>query len=398
MVYGKLAVGLLLGAAVLPAQAAAQDAGKKVVIGLHATLEHDSNVSRTSAVEATLQGLTPADTLFTPSVTVGLLMPVGRQSVFLNGAAGYSFYDQNTSLNRERLDFTGGVNSRFGPCNTTVSGVYNRGLSKVEDPILISTVENVQSTTRALLEVSCARPSGLGVVFNASKDWVANDLDVMKQSDYESTALMAGISYGRPALGTLTVFVSHDQTDYTKRVIADGYEMNSVGVTFNRQLGARIQGSVTVAYASVEQSSGLLAGSQNSSSESTTYAASLSYRVSEKLNVQGSFDRSIRPSSGIGRTYDLSTGYRVSGEYALGSRLALGAGFGRVDLESQGILSSPLLILTASTTQTYFGSLRYQQSKRLSFVLNAMREERTANVPQFEYTSNRIGLTADLSF
>lgn len=397
MGYGRLAVGLMLGAAVLPAQAAAQDADKKLSIGLHAALERDSNVSRTSDAQAAIQGLTPADTLFTPSVTVGLLMPVGRQSVFLNGSAGYSFYEKNTSLNRERLDFTGGVNSRFGPCATTVSGAYNRGLSRIDDPTLITTVENVQSTTSALLEVSCSRASGLGVVFNASKDWTTNDLAVMKQSDYESISLMAGISYGRPALGNVTVFVNHDQTDYTKRLIADGYEMNSIGVTFERKLGARIEGTVTVAYASVEQSSGL-PGFDGASSENTTYAASLSYRVSEKLNLQGAFDRSITPSSGIGRTYDLGTSYRISGEYALGERLALGAGYATSDLESQGVLSSPLLILTDSTTRTYYGSLRYRQSKRLSFVLNVAREERTANVPQFEYTSNRIGLTADLTF
>ncbi|MDP1598220.1 outer membrane beta-barrel protein [Phenylobacterium sp.] len=396
MVYGRLAAGVLIGAAVMSSPAAAQQA-RKVSVGLHAEVEHDSNVSRSSDLRASTLGLKPGDTIFTPSANVDLFIPVGRQSVFLTGSAGYSFYDQNKKLDRERLDFTGGVNAGIGPCSTTLSSSYNRGLSQIDDPTLVSTVENIQQTTRVQAQLGCSRPTGLGVVFTASHDWTANNLDFLKQSDYQNSSLMGGLTYQRPALGTLTLFANYQKTEYADRIGSDGYEMTSVGATFQRQLGARLQGTVTVALANVDQLGGF-PGLADTSSETTTYDAGLSFRASDRLNFEASLDRAVTPSTGLGRTFDLSTGYRVSGEYKLGSRISIGAGVGRVERESEGGLLQPIIALTNSNTDTIFASVRYRQSERLSFALNARREERTANAPQFEYTSNRIGIAADVSF
>lgn len=397
MAYGKMAVGVALGAAVASSPALAQDA-RKLEFGLRAQVEHHSNVSLTNEAQAALRGLVMADTIFTPTASVDIRQPVGRQALFLRGSVGYAFYDKNTDLNRERLDITGGVDGRLGPCAVTLTGGYARGVERVDDPTLIENARNIQDVKRAAVDVGCSRPTGFGIVGSASKEWVSNDLPLSKLSDSELQSVMMGVSYSRPALGVLTVFGNYQDVKYPNRLIDDGYDLNAFGVSFERQLGARIQGSATVAYTSVDLHAPSPPGFSSSNLKTTTYSASLTYRASNRLRFQGLFDRAVTPSSGFGRTYDLSNTYQLTGDYDLGSRIGINVGVVRVERDSEGGLALPGLQLTNSTTDAVFGTVKYKQSERLTFNLTAGREERTTNAPQFDYTNERIGVGVEASF
>jgi hypothetical protein len=396
MVYGKVAARVLVGTVALSSSAAAQET-RKLDLGFQAQVEHHSNVARANKSAAALRGLTRADTIFTPSFTVDFLAPVGRQSIFLRGAAGYSFYDKNDRLDRERFDITGGANGRLGPCTAVLTGGYTRGISQAGDPALIENVNNIQETQSIGLDVGCIREPGFGIVAAVSQDWTNNDLATLESSDSEQASAMVGVTYGRPALGTLTVFGNHQQTDYPKRIISPGYDLNSFGVTFERQFGARIQGSVTGAFATIDQR-GVGGFGGDGDSETSTYSAALSFRASSRLRFEGLFDRSVTPSSAGGRSYDLTETNRVTGVYDVGSRITITAGAGRVNRDSRGVIFTPAIQLVESRTTNVFASLRYKQSERLSFILDAGREKRTTNAPQFDYTDDWIGLRADASF
>lgn len=394
MTLGKVSFCVLLGAGALSTPAYAQEM-RRLDFGLQGRVEYNSNVARTDETQAAIRGLTPGDTIFTPAATFDLLLPVGRQSLFLLGSAGYSFYDNNKDLDRERVDLTGGVNTRFGPCAATFSGGYARGINRIDDPVLIDNVRNIQETERLGVDVSCSRQTGLGVVGAMSKEWTSNELSFLRVSDSERTTGTVGVSYSRPALGTLTVFGNHEETIYPNRLVEDGYDMNAFGATFERQLGARIEGSVTVSYAMVEEH--VVLPGQDSDSDSVTYAARLGYRASSRLRFQAMFDRAVLPSSSIGRSYDLTQSYRVTADYDMGSRITFSLGAGRAERNAGGT-DLPILQLTDSTTTTFDASVRYKQSERLSFLLSGGHEERTTNAPQFDYTNDRIGLTADVRF
>lgn len=390
MLYKNAAAALLLGATALSSQAAAQEA-RKVEFGLRAHVEHNSNVARTNEARAALRGLTLEDTIFTPQATLNVVAPVGRQAVFLRGSAGYSFYNKNDKLNREKLDVTGGVNLALGPCRSVVSGGYARGINIVDDPALIEDVENTQERKRAGINVTCARPTGFGVVAGASKEWSDNDFAALKRADYERTSYNAGVTYSRPALGVLTLFANQETIDYVNR--PDGYDLTSYGLTYERRLGARIEGTVTLARSKVDPTGPIA----TSDFESTTYAAAVTYRASDRLRMQASFDRSVTPSTGLGRVYDLGTAYRLSGEYDLGSRITIGVGGARVEHETGLSVIIPGT-LTDSRTDSIYATVKYRQSKRLAFTLNAGREERNTNEPQFDYTNERIGVAAEVAF
>ena len=391
----RLATGLALGSAIISSSAAAQE-GRRLDFGLNARVEHHTNVTRTTKEQATLRGLSLADTIFLPTASVDLQLPIGRQEVFLNGVAGYAFYDKNTKLDREHIDLTGGVRGVVGPCAVTLGGGYARGVNQIEDPTLIANVENVQERKRVNVDAACQRGSALGLVASASKEWTNNDLPFLTISDSELTSMMLGVSYSRPTLGTFTVFANTDRTEYPRRLIDDGYDLYGLGLTYERQLGARIQGSVTVAYNRVELRNMLPENSDEV--ETTSYAANLSYRASNRLRLEGSFDRSVTPASGFGRTYDLTNSYLLSGVYDLGSRITISAGGGRVERDSRGAFAGPFIQLTNSTTDTLYGSLTYKQSERLFFELGVGRDERSTNAPQFDYTNERVSLSVSSRF
>lgn len=393
MLNGKVGAGVVVGLAALSTSASAQEA-RRLDFGLEAAAEYNSNVARTSEELANLRGIELADTIFTPAATIDALLPLGKHSVFLNGRVGYSFYNKNTELNRERLDLTAGLNGQVGPCQTTLSGTFTRGVNQLEDPVLIDDPKNIQETKQVGINVACMRGSGLGLVGSASKVWTDNDQPLAQQSDAERSSLTLGVSYSRPALGTITLFGNRDKAEYPNRIVGGGYELTGIGVSYERQLGARIQGSVSIASTTVEQQGPLAA---EGDLETLSYSADLSYRASSRLKFKALFDRSVTPSAAIGRSYDIAETYSFGGDYNLGSRITVNLGVSRVERESDGLMV-PGVSLTDSRTDAVFGTVRYKQSERLAFVLTAGREERTTNAPLFDYKNTRIGLAAQLSF
>lgn len=399
MAFERVALVLTLGAAALASPATAEDT-RKLDVGLRARVERDTNVAQSSENLAQLRGLTPEDTIFTPSLNVDISIPVSRQTLFLRGAGGYTFYDKNTRLNRARVNVVGGAVGRAGPCAATVSGGLLIGQTELTDVALAALVENLQKTKTVALNVSCSRETGLGVVFSGSKDWSDNSLALLSSAESERASYMGGITYSRPTLGMVTLFANHQKTEYPNRFVVpglhDGYELDAYGVTFSRQLGARIQGTITASYTKVNPAISALIGSNDFSG--ATYSGSLTYRASDRLRAKGDFYRSITPSIGLGQQYNLQTGYGLSVDYDIGSRILLTVGGGYNESEANGRAAPSPLVLTDSTNTTVFGALRYRHSDRLSFTLDARWQERDANAPQFDYTSNRVGVAADVAF
>ncbi|RYG30456.1 MAG: hypothetical protein EON93_14805 [Burkholderiales bacterium] len=392
MVCGRVIFGVVACSAMFSSAASAQEA-RTMDFTAQAMVEHQSNVARSSEAAAQLRGIARADTIFTPSLAIDVLLPVGRQAAFLQGSVGYSFYEKNDQLNRERIDLSGGVRGRAGPCTAELHGGYARGVSQVLDANLEANVENIRETELLGVNLTCSRQTGFGLVGSVSQEWGNNDLALYKTNDYERTSYQIGVTYARPTFGTATIFGSRESSEYPNRIVGGGYDVDALGLSYQRQLGARIEGLVSFSYSRIQQSGPFAADD----AETTTYSGNLSYRANNRLRFRGEFDRSVNPSSAIGGGYDLNTSYRLSADYDLGSRIRLGLAGGQSKGEARGGLPLPGN-LTESTINSAVATARYMQSERLSFLLSIGRDERTANAPQFEYTDNRIGLSADVRF
>ena len=372
-------------------------------VGLQLVVERDNNVSRSNAAVAARQGIVQDDVIVTPSLTVDIRQPLGRQSVFLKGAIGYSFYDKNERLDRERANLQGGVELGAGPCMVKATADYLRGQSELRDMGLTNTVEKVLETRRIGAEAVCATSGGLGLVAGASQTWGENSAAQVVDADSEKRGYRVGVTYARPTLGALTLFGSREEVDYPNRRLvggrADGYELEAIGVTYSRKLGARIEGEITAAHTTVEPAAPLSPGTTTGTDfEGATYSALLAYRASSRLRFQAEFSRAVSPTLAVGRQYEVQTGYRVSGDYDIGSRFRFSLGVAQNESEADGTSSALANVLTNSTTKAVYGALRYQQSRRLGFTLNARHEERDANASEFDFSAESVGVTANVTF
>lgn len=395
MHYGKIVCGSLLGVVALATPALAQET-RSVKFGVQATVVHDSNVSRSDAATAAIRGIQREDTIFSPAVTADVLLPVSRQSLYLRGSVGYDFHDKNTQLDTENLDFEGGANLRFGPCEGQLGGSFHHGQANIQTVTLVDS-ENAIDSSSLGATVACTRGTGLGVTAAAHKTWSENSNAVVFQNDSETWDGTVGVTYSRPALGTLTLYAGYSDTDYPNRLLptsASGYQTTTLGVSFERRISSRLQGVINYGYTTVETDS-LIA---NSDFEGSTWSVDLIYRPTTRLRTEFSMGRAVVPASSIGGLYSIATNYRLTADYDLGSRIALSAGTEFVDTETDGSFASLFPVLTDSQSYAVFGGVTFAQSERIRWTLNARYEDRDANAPQYTYDRTVVALSAGVAF
>lgn len=415
MNYGRCGLGAVLFVAVATASAARAQitsdsmvqgrAARQVDINAQGRVEYDSNVARTSKSAAAARGLVVDDIVYSPGVYATIVQPIGQQAVFLNGRVSYLFHDKNTRLDTSRVNATAGAGGRLGPCGAVVSGTYARGRSELDDTTLSEAVENILSLKRVNVGATCIRPGGLGLTLGASRDWADNSLARLEASDYETIGASAGLIYSRPATGSIGLLANYAMTEYRDRPTlsgrTSGYELVAGGVQVERRLGARIQGKASLSYSHVELLDPIIlvpgGTSVVSDFDGLTYSANLTFRASSRLRISGNFQRAISPTLVSQQAFEVQTDYEANVDYRLGSRISVSGGIAQKDSNTRGLLT-PGVIVTDSRTRSYLGSIRYRQSDRLSFVLSAAHQRRETDNPLLDYSSDRIGISTDVSF
>jgi hypothetical protein len=408
MVGRRLAVGALIVASAAASQAMAAPARAPVdrfSVDLSARAEYDSNIAGVSPSEAIVRGISTDDMVYTPTVGVTINLPVSRQLFYLRGSAGYLFHDKNKNLDSERLSLDTGVKGRVSLCDLNVAGNYQRSLSSLDDIVLGPTVDNILQVKGVTASAICARKTGLGVTGTVQQQWGDNSRAQLRGQDYESTTYTGGVVYTRPQFGTLTLFGRRQRTDYNHRnpalgVLAgpNGYESTTGGVSFERRLGGRIDGIISTSYTSVDTLGPKAAGATTSSDFSGfTYSLNLNYKVTSRFSTAFLFAREVSPSNRFGDSYDISESYDARGTYNFGSRITANFGYQHRVVDSKGgqIFAGNL---TNSTANVVNAGLTYRQSKRVSLVLDAAREERRANDPRFNYDNTRVGIAANVNY
>lgn len=402
MVNWKSVTLALLGSTTLGSVAMAQEAATSGERGFsikgHFEVEHRTNVAGSNTAEALSRGITPEDTLYTPSLQVDYNMPVGRQSLFVSARGGRTYYDANKKLDSDHLNFNAGIRGRVGPCATVLQGDFNRGRNLLDNFLTAQTARNVLDSTTAGLEVTCARATGLGVDLGLEHVRAINSLKSIPLNDYESDTARFAVQYQRPAFGTLSLLSSYTKVNFLNSdplTQSDGYEAKAVGVSYVRRFGARIQGTVSTGYTQAEPVSpppGVVA----QKFDGWTYSADISFRPTSRLTTSARFDKAITPS-GYGQSFQVTTGTEFSATYKLGSRIQVTVGDSDQIQNLAGGLSTSVIGLTHSRMNTVSGDISYRQSQRLGFTLRAAHDRRKTNDNRFDYDADRVALGVDVA-
>lgn len=398
-------------------------------VTVQALVEHDSNLTRQSEASAILSQLTPSDTIYAPTVNVNFVMPVGRQAIFLNGSGSYLFHQTNTQLNNERVNIAGGGSLSLGPCGAVLRGGYARGRNELTAPgagqtgavsdgatgSLLPTTSNLESTIRNIetvedvsLGLSCSRSSGIGINGQVAQQWTSNSEVISGSGSYRATSASVGISYQRPAFGSLSLAGIYGRTIYggqlAPQLVPRGFETTGANLSFSRQLGGRIQAQATAGYTRAHQLSpppipiGVI-GNPFADFSGFTYTAGASFRATRNLTARATFQRQISPTLLSGSSYEVLTGYGLGVQYTLGTHITVDVRGDRQQSRTNGaILTNAAQSLTDSRVNDLSASVSYRFNRRLSVQLSGTRETRTADNTRFAYSNDRVALTLSSNF
>lgn len=395
----KFAPALGLGALTLGPAAWAQDAApeRRVDLGASAVTTYESNLLRLPDNAVVGLGREREDLRFTPSVTIDLQVPLGRQSVYLNGLAGYDFYKNNDDLDSERIELNGGSRMRLSSCSAQLGLSYARRQSDLADFLTAVRIENVENRVAFDGLLTCESAAGLKPSFGFGHERVGNSDDFRRTGNYSAETYTAGIAYGRPWLGDIGLDVSYRRGRYDDRpaVLGNNERIDSytAGINLSRKVGSQLTGSASLGFTRVDPSLAGVPGFKGLS-----WSLDLVWNPGTRFQAAVGASRDVQQSNLLDVSYAIVDDYRGRIDYALGDRvrLSLTGNHSRRSLRDSPLTPGGVL---SGNDRTYrlSAAASYTPSYRLSFSLNAAAEKRKADNRLLDYDNFLVAVTTRLT-
>lgn len=366
-------------------------------IGLNVAGFYDSDVLRGDAIRNVRPDATNDDFVISPRLTADIVAPIGRQTAFLNGQIGYQFYQNNGFLNREYINGQGGFKLRaLRGCVATFTGRYTQQQSELYDIVDGFDPTNVEKIGGVSAEIGCQTASGLTPSLSAGRTRAKNSSIIREINEYVSDTATASLGYSRPQLGTISVYGSIAKSRYPSRrallpgLPADGANVYSTGIGYERQIGTRLTGKANFGYTRVNPR---LPGTPDF--KGASWDVDLSYDSRNRFRGSLTFARSVEQSNLLGDTYGINTSLAFNGEYAFNERFRLtgGAAYIRRKQEQSPLFQLPNFNSRDRTVRVY-SRLTAGNVGPVGIAFDASREHRKSVVPIFNYGSTRFGVTA----
>jgi hypothetical protein len=366
------------------------------------TAAYDSNVVGASQAVSAQQGLrSGSDESISPSLNLDIAQSIGRGSVFLGGGVGYNFYARDTILNREEINLRGGYLGSLGGCHGGLTAGYQRNENELTD-LTRGAVQDTYSLETVGVNASCGGAIGFAPVASVSESWSQNSLSALSSSNLRTFSSSAGLAYQTPTNGTASVYGQYQTTDFPNRNLGpggvglgtgqqDGYKLYGGGLKYSRNLGARIQGSVSASY-SIVDSQGARSGFQG-----FTYSAGISYRASSRLSFSANFARQVTPSNVLDASYQVENDNSLQATYTHGNRWSITAGVEQAVGTQNGAALTSSIDLLNFDTKSVFAIASYSLS-RINLSLSVRHDDRTTNQALLSYSDTRASITASTTF
>jgi hypothetical protein len=405
---GVFAVGSALSATIYAAPSLAQTSmpaigpegggGRRMNVEVRGRVLYDSAVTRSPPPGSPPGTLRQWDVLYSPGVSMDIVQPLGSFYTYVQGRAGYEFYQRNPKLNSTRLNLSTGAGGALGPCNLEVTGAWARGQIQVQD-LTLGVTQNEQEVVSAGLQANCATSSGFFTQAGVQVTRVDNSA-ARGVVDNEGINYNAGAGYGNPALGTIQAIVQYQRSDYMYEDIpvgvvpSPGVDVVNYGLQYERPIGRRLLGRVGVGYSVVDVRSGT-----DDKNGSYTADVSLTYTPNRRVVGNLAYRRNASPSTLTGIDYILLESVDAQVTYRLTPRLQAQFGGSWTDRSYKGQID-PLLVGAPQNEEVVRGSLgvSLRVGRKSTISLDGAYQDRRTNVPELSYDSVQAGLTVATSF
>jgi hypothetical protein len=426
LLVGSAEAALAQTTASLPPVAGAAQRASAITarrLGIRAAVNavYESNVFGVSRAVADTRGGGQSldDYQISPSLQIDLAVPFGRQSAFLRGQIGYDFHLRNSQLNRERIGLNGGTNLAFGSCTSALSGSFARSRVNAGDifavradpdilPGVLRLRNNAVTSYSGGVSVQCGSPIGLSPSISYQHSAVRNSSPLLKLNDSNQDSVEASIGYQRPALGRVSIFGSYSTATFTGRDIffrrrdtlgfdprlLDGVENYSAGLRFERDIGARLSGSLSVGY---NWSNPKSIFSQRF--RGSTYSANLAFRPSDRLSVDLTASRSASGGNSAFASFVITEVYSTNATYRLNEQLDLNAGTSLLkrDFRGGGLANDLSGVIGNDQFLRTYGGVNFDLNRRLSLNALVSHQERKADNSIFNFSNTTASVGVSLA-
>jgi len=387
---GLLSLGGAAGAQTLPE--------RRLDIGISVVNSYDTNILRLPEDGTAPPGQSRDDIRATPSFTVDIEQPLGRQSVFLSGSAGYDFYRENDQLERERIELTGGTNLNLQACGSRLAATYGRQQSDLADILPGERQVNTQTRTLYQGEIACRGFGPLEPTFSYERERVENSDPMRRNGNTTSDTYSVGVNYFRPVFGSVGAQVSYSDARYDRTADlppgrTNGIKTYTADFTFERRIGSQLTGTASIGVTRVDPSLPDVPGFKGLS-----YSADLRWTPGTRLQARVGLSREAQQPNLLNISYAIVDTYQGRIQYALGNRirLTIGADYLRRSLRDSALTQGPVL-QTEDRRLLLFGGASYQAGERLTFSLDARAERRRSDVKELSFNNFSVALTTRLT-
>jgi hypothetical protein len=371
--------------------------GPAVTASVSAT--YYSNVANSSPAIAALRGLKRGDEVYDPSINLNYSKPMGGITFFAAGQAGYDIHQENSILDRERIDLQAGADAQIDVCQATVVGSWARHQSDLVD-LNVNTTKNTQQLLSAEADATCNQSGQIVPSLSVSQSWSTNSAAEYVSQDYHSLGVNGSAAYKYDSLTTVSLIGGYTQTSYPHRIFgvgstpeSDGYSLYTGGVHIDRAIGSTIQLGVTVSQSSLNTDNSIGKGFSGIS-----YDANVGYNPTPRLSFDVEASRQTSPSTYLNAAYSVNERYSGTIGYRISSRLRASLGAFQTHSNFQGAALVPGTDITVQTYRSFYGSLAYSLSPTFSVSLNAGQDQRNANVVGYSYSGGHVGLAVTKAF
>lgn len=367
----------------------------------------DSNFRRVQDAESALR--------ITPTIDVGVGMPVGRQQLFIGGELGRDFVLNHSEFNTGRYAIGGGVAWRVGArCSGLVGGDYRSRLNQVFEQAGFT--PNVQNVTTFAGSASCQTATGLGFGGSVRHTDIANERAQREPFNLRSTVFDPNISYGTPTIGQFSLGATFNNTVYPFRFTPtlagaqqDGVKIFSGRVGYSRNLGSRLQFSAGASYLKSKPKpdvqlgigpGGALIDVPRTDFSGSGFDLSLAYQPSSRMTVDLSASRNVNASANVGALFTVTQGYSANVGYKLSPRLDFSTGVSRLQNDYKESFTSPDEPLKRISDRIHriYAQLDYSPVPLYSVGLVVAHQWRNSNPANFDFKSTTARLRLTVKF